>query len=64
MVMAEVQRLALLKVCKCGHIRREHEKMGEIVPCLHFTKRNDGSGHNAKVCACRDFKELQLPSTS
>jgi hypothetical protein len=64
MVMAEVQRLQNLKMCECGDKFVEHEKMGDIRPCVKFTKRDDGSGLNASICSCRDFKEVSLSSTS
>lgn len=48
------------KCGECGDRYDEHEKMGDIRPCVKFTKRNDGSGLNASVCSCRDFVEAKV----
>jgi hypothetical protein len=59
MVMAEVQRLQMLKECECGHKFVEHEKCDDIRPCFHFTKDGD-SGINLSVCSCKDYKEKKV----
>lgn len=62
LAMAEAQRQQNKKMCECGHVYGEHEKMKksdgkEIRPCVKFIKK-PGELVNASVCSCKNFTDV------